>query len=85
MVTDCHSVRARWRKHFSQCCSVYKGLVIIGRQTDIHTGEPLVSEPSVFDVEMAIGKLKRHNSPGIYQIPTELIKAGGRTSRCEIH
>jgi hypothetical protein len=27
--------------------------------------EPLVTEPSAFEVEMAIEKLKRHRSPGI--------------------
>ena len=37
------------------------------------------------EVEMAIEKLKRHKSPGIDQIPAELIKAGGRTIRSEIH
>jgi hypothetical protein len=30
-------------------------------------------------------KLKRHKSPGINQIPAELIKAGGRIIRSEIH
>ena len=34
-------------------------------------------EPSAFDVEMAIEKLKRHTLPSIEQIPTELIKAEG--------
>ena len=34
---------------------------------------------------MAIEKLKRHKSPGIDQIPAELIKVGGRTIRCEVH
>jgi len=34
---------------------------------------------------MAIEKLKRHKSPGIDQIPGELIKAEGRTNRSEIH
>jgi hypothetical protein len=34
---------------------------------------------------MAIKKLKRHKSPGIDQIPAELIKAGGRIIRSEIH
>jgi hypothetical protein len=34
---------------------------------------------------MAIEKLKRHRSPGIDQIPAELIKARGRTIRSEIH
>ena len=71
--------------NISLSCSVYKGLLIIGGQTDIHTAEPLVPEPSAFDVQMAIEKLKRHNSPGIYQIPAELIKAGGRTSQFDIH
>ena len=34
---------------------------------------------------MVTGKLKTHKSPGIDQIPVELIKAGGRTIRSEIH
>ena len=42
-------------------------------------------EPNVFEVEMAIEKLKRHKSPSIDQIPAELIKAGGRTMLFEIH
>jgi hypothetical protein len=55
------------------------------RQIEVHTAEPLVPEPSAFEVEMAIEKLKRHKSPGIDQIPAELIKAGGRIIRSEIH
>ena len=42
-------------------------------------------EPSAFEFELAIEKLKRHKSPGIDQIPAELIKAGRRTIRSEIH
>jgi len=37
-------------------------------------------EPSASDFEMAIKKLNRHTSPGIYQIRAELIKAGGRSN-----
>jgi hypothetical protein len=44
-----------------------------------------VAEPSAFEVEMAIEELKRHKSRGIDQIPAELIKAGGRIIRSEIH
>jgi hypothetical protein len=32
---------------------------------DIHTAELLVPEPSAFEFEMAIEKLKEHKSPGI--------------------
>jgi hypothetical protein len=32
-------------------------------QTEIHTSEPLVPEPSDSEAEMAIEKLKRHKSP----------------------
>ena len=55
------------------------------RQAEIHTAEPLVPEPRAFEVELAIEKLKSYKSPGIDQIPAELIKAGGRTIRCAIH
>jgi hypothetical protein len=55
------------------------------RQTEIHTAEPLVPEPSDSEVGMAIEKLKRHKSPGTDQIPADLIKAGGTTIRSEIH
>jgi len=51
------------------------------RQTEIHTAEPIVSEPSVFEVDLAIETLKRHKTPGIDQIPEELIKGGVRTTR----
>jgi hypothetical protein len=42
-------------------------------------------DPSAFQFETAIEKLKRHKSPGTDQIPVELIKAGGRTIRSGIH
>jgi hypothetical protein len=54
------------------------------RQTEIHTAEPIVPELSAFEFETAIEKLKRHISPGIHQIPAELIKTGGRTIRFQV-
>ena len=42
-------------------------------------------EPSAFEFEMAIEKLKIHKSPGIDQIPAQMIKAGGRTNLSQIH
>jgi hypothetical protein len=52
---------------------------------DIQTAEPFMPEPSLVEVEIAIGKLKRYKSPGTDQIPAELIKAGGETLYSEIH
>jgi len=54
-------------------------------QAEIHTAEPLVPESSASKVELAIDKLKSHKSPGIDQIPAEVIKAGGRKICLEIH
>jgi hypothetical protein len=44
-----------------------------------------VPKPSAFEVELAIEMLKSHKSPGVDQVPTELIKAGCKTIRCRIH
>jgi hypothetical protein len=55
------------------------------RQKDKETAEPLVPEPSLVEVEIAIGKMKSYKSPGTDQIPAELIKAGGETLYSEIH
>ena len=46
------------------------------RQTEIRAAEPPIIEPSAFEFEIATEKLIRHKSPGIDQIPEELIKAG---------
>jgi hypothetical protein len=55
------------------------------RQTEIHTAEPLVPEPSVLDLKMAIGKLNGYKSPGTGQIPAGLIEVGGSKICSEIH
>jgi len=58
---------------------MYMGLMMLGRQ------KPLVPEPSASEVELAIEKLKSHKSPGIHQIPAELIKPRGKAIGCETH
>jgi len=83
LVADSHGIVSSWRKYFSQLFNVH-GVKDVG-QAEIHTAEPLVPEPSGFEVELAIDKLRSHKSPGIDQIPAELIKAGGRTIYLEIH
>ena len=76
LFADSHSILARWRNYFSQLLNV-NGVNDV-RQTEIHTAEPLVPEPSACLFEMAIEKPKNHKSPGIDQIPAELIKARGK-------
>jgi hypothetical protein len=44
---------------------------------EMHTDEPLVPERSSFEVEIPVEKLNIYKSPGIDQIPTEVIQAGG--------
>jgi len=83
LVTNSHSILARWRKHFSQLLTVH-GVSDVS-QTEIHTAEPLEPESSAFDFEMPIEKLKRQESPGIDQIAAGVIKARGRTICYEIH
>jgi len=73
----------RWRNYFSQQLNVHE--VNDVRQVEIHTVERLVPEPSVFEIELAIGNLKNHKSRGIDQIPAEMIKVGGRKICCAIH
>ena len=83
LVADSHSIVDRWRNYFSQLFNVH-GVKDVG-QAEIHTAEPLVSEPSANEVELTIDKLKSCKTPGIDQIPAVLIKAGGRMICLEIH
>jgi len=83
LVPDSHSVLVRWRNYFFQLFNVH-GVNEV-RQTEIDTTEALVSEPSDSEVKFPTENLISHKSPGIDQIPAELIKRGGKTIRCEIH
>ena len=82
MVTDCHSILARWRNDYCQLQNVHE--FIDARQTEICTAEPILPEPSIFQNEKAIEMLKRHKSSDFDSIPAELIKTGGRTIRCDV-
>jgi hypothetical protein len=83
LLADYQSVLNRWKNFFKQVLKVRRVHNI--RQMDVQTAEPLVPEPSLVEVEIGIGKLKSYKSPGIDQIPAELIKAGGEILCSGIH
>ena len=70
------NIVARWRNYFSQLFNVL-GVKDVG-QVEIPTAYPVVPEPSAFEVELAIDKLKSHKSPGIDEILAELITKKSR-------
>jgi hypothetical protein len=55
------------------------------RQNTTDTAEPLVTEPSAFELQLTIDKLKSHKSPGTAQIQAEMTKEGGRKIHYKIH
>jgi hypothetical protein len=83
LLADPQTILNRWIIFFNQVLNVHWLHEV--RQMDIQTAEPLMSEPSLVEVEIAIGKLKSYKSPGTDQIPAELIKAGGKTLSSAIH
>jgi hypothetical protein len=83
LVADPHKILNRRKNYFCQLLNVHGAGGV--RQTEMHTAEQFVPDPSSSQVEVAIGKLKRYKSPGVVQIPAERIQAGGETLRSEIH
>ena len=59
MVADSHSILSRWMNHFFQLLNIH-GVNGV-RQTELHTAEPLVPEPSAFGVELTIEKTEIAN------------------------
>ncbi len=53
--------------------------------TETHTVEPLVPDPSAFEVDLVIEKHNSLKTPSVDQIPAELIKEGSTTIRYQIH
>jgi hypothetical protein len=69
LVSDCHSILTRWRNYFSQLLNVHGD-----KQTEIHTAEPLVPEPSAFEVEMPIDNSKDTNHTVVIRFQQNWIK-----------
>jgi hypothetical protein len=79
LLADFHSILNRWKNYFSQLLTVHRVSHVR------HTARPLVPDPSPFEVETAITKSESYKSPGSYQIPAELIQAGGEIILSKIH
>jgi hypothetical protein len=60
LLADPHKILNSWKNYFCQLLNVHGAGGV--RQTEMHTAEPFVPEPSASEVEVAIGKLKRHKS-----------------------
>ena len=56
LVADYQSIMTRCRNYFYHLLNVHGAKDV--RQEEIHTAEPLVPEPSAFEFELAIEKLK---------------------------
>jgi hypothetical protein len=83
LLADPHKILNRWKNYFCQLLNVHGTGGV--RQTEMHTPEPFVPEPSASEAEVTTGKMKRYKFPGVDQIPSELTEAGGETLRSEIH
>jgi hypothetical protein len=68
LLADSHNILNRWKNYF-QLLNVHR--VSDVRQLEIHPAEPLVPDPSPFEVEIAIENMKRYKSPGSDGIPAE--------------
>jgi hypothetical protein len=58
LLADPQSALNKWKNFFNQMLNVH-GVHNV-RQKDIYMAEPLVPEPSLIEVEIAIGKLKSY-------------------------
>jgi hypothetical protein len=75
LLVDPHKILNGWNNYICQLLNVHGSGGV--RQTEMHTAESSVPEPSTSEAEAANGKLKKYKSPG--QIP-----AGGQTLHPEV-
>jgi hypothetical protein len=80
---DPHKILNSWKNYFRQLLNVNGSGDV--SQTEMHTAEPFMPDPSASEVQVTIRKLKSYKSPGVDQIPAEVIQAGVETLPSEIH
>jgi hypothetical protein len=52
LLADSHNILNRWKNYFSQLLNVH-GVRNV-RQIEVHTAEPLLRDPSPFEIETAL-------------------------------
>jgi hypothetical protein len=58
LLPESHNILNRWKNYyFSQLLNVHN--VSDVRQIEVHTAEPLLPDPCLLEVEVAIGKFKK--------------------------
>ncbi|KAJ4443512.1 hypothetical protein ANN_05184 [Periplaneta americana] len=82
---DPDSILNRWKNYFGQLLNIHRPNRNDQDEIQIQTAEPFIPEPTLSEVETAIENLKKYKSPGIDQIPAELIQEGGRALSSEIY
>ncbi|KAJ4428574.1 hypothetical protein ANN_24618 [Periplaneta americana] len=78
-----HSILNRWKNYFWQLLN--RPNRNNQNEIQIQTVEPFVPEPTLSEVEIAIENLKNYKSPGIDQIPAELIQEDESALSSEIY
>jgi hypothetical protein len=61
LLADSHNILNRWKNYFSQLLNVHR--ISDVRQIEIQTAEPLVPDPSSFEVEIAKFKILNRMAP----------------------
>jgi hypothetical protein len=79
LVTNSHSILARWKSYLSQLFDVHGASD--ARQTEIHTAEPLVLSLVPLRLRWLLTSKKDIN----HQVLIKIIKGGGRIIHSEIH
>jgi hypothetical protein len=77
MLTDSQNILNRRKNYFSQLLNIHR--VSDVREIEIHTVEPLVSDPRPSEFKIALAMSKKFKLPGSVPILAELIQAGGET------
>jgi hypothetical protein len=78
-LADCHILNRR-KNFFYRLLNVEVHGFSAVRQIEIQTTKPLVPDPDPFESELLLLLLlRRYKSPGIHQIPAELVQARGET------